>query len=100
VTRRAEPLRTCVGCRSRAAKSDLLRIVVENTAGHPTGRLVPDLRGGMPGRGAHLHPDTDCLALAERRRAFTRALRVEGPIDATLVREQVATRTVPERADG
>ena len=44
----------------------------------------------MPGRGAHLHPDPGCLALAERRKAFGRALRVEGPVDTTLVREQVA----------
>jgi len=95
VTRRAEPLRTCVGCRNRVAASDLLRIVVEESSGGETRRLIPDLRGGMPGRGAHVHPDPDCLALAERRRAFGRALRAEGPLDLTLVREQVATGTVP-----
>ena len=54
----------------------------------------------MPGRGAHLHPDPECLALAERRKAFGRALRVEGPLDVTLVRAQVTTGTSPcERAD-
>jgi uncharacterized protein len=95
VTKRAEPLRTCVGCRTRAAASDLLRIVVEGTTDGATRRLVPDLRGGMPGRGAHLHPDPDCLALAERRRAFGRALRIEGPLDLTPVRERVATGKVP-----
>ena len=84
------PLRTCVGCRNRVAASDLLRIVVESPADEKTRRLVPDLRGGMPGRGAHLHLDPECLALAERRKAFGRALRVEGPLDLTLVREQVA----------
>lgn len=105
MTRRAEPLRTCVGCRTRTAVSDLLRIVAGDTAAGATRRLIPDPRGGMPGRGAHLHPDPDCLALAERRKAFGRALRVEGPLDLTLVREQVANRTRPsqhspsERAD-
>jgi predicted RNA-binding protein YlxR (DUF448 family) len=84
-----------VGCRSRTAASDLLRIVVESSVDGATRRLVPDLRGGMPGRGAHLHPDPDCLALAERRKAFGRALRVEGPLDLTLVREQLAIGTVP-----
>jgi predicted RNA-binding protein YlxR (DUF448 family) len=84
-----------VGCRSRAAKSDLLRIVVVE------GRCVPDLDGRLPGRGAHLHPDPDCLALAERRRAFGRALRAEGPLDLTPVRERVDNRkhqtgTAPE----
>lgn len=89
MTRRAEPLRTCVGCRNRGAKSDLLRIVVERSPGGAIHRLIPDLRGGMPGRGAHLHLDPECLALAERRRVFARALRVEGPLDLEPIREQV-----------
>jgi predicted RNA-binding protein YlxR (DUF448 family) len=48
--------------------------------------LVPDPRGRLPGRGAHLHPDPECLDLAERRRAFGRALRLGGPVDLTEVR--------------
>jgi len=38
------------------------------------GACVPDQHGRLPGRGAHLHPDLACLDLAERRRAFPRAL--------------------------
>jgi predicted RNA-binding protein YlxR (DUF448 family) len=87
-----------VGCRQRAAKSDLLRIVVEDAV-DGIRRLVPDPRGRLPGRGAHLHRDPECLALAERRRAFGRALRAEGPFEASLVREQVTTQPVLERAD-
>jgi len=48
--------------------------------------LVVDERRVLPGRGAHLHRDLACLELAERRRAFPRALRVPGPLDATAVR--------------
>jgi predicted RNA-binding protein YlxR (DUF448 family) len=95
VTKRAEPVRTCVGCRSRAAKSDLLRIVVAEQSAAVDGsaaRLVPDPRGQMPGRGAHLHPELDCLASAERRRAFGRALRLDRPPDATAVGVYVAQR--------
>jgi hypothetical protein len=44
----------------------------------------------MPGRGASLHPDPACFALAERRRAFGRALRVSGVLDIDPVREYVA----------
>jgi hypothetical protein len=47
------------------------------------GVLAPDPRRVLPGRGAHLHPSADCLALAVRRKAFPRALRVSGPLDAT-----------------
>ncbi|MGV9303180.1 YlxR family protein [Nonomuraea sp. NPDC004354] len=76
----AAPLRTCVGCRVRTAKSELLRLVLVK------GHVVPDLRGQLPGRGASLHPDLSCLELAERRRAFPRAFRVPGPLDVSRLR--------------
>ncbi|HEX4225848.1 MAG TPA: YlxR family protein, partial [Pseudonocardiaceae bacterium] len=44
------------------------------------GALVPDPRRRMVGRGAWLHRSQDCLRLAERRKAFPRALRVPGPL--------------------
>ncbi|UBU15563.1 YlxR family protein [Nonomuraea gerenzanensis] len=77
---RAVPQRTCVGCRAREAKSELLRLV------RVEGQVVPDLRGRLPGRGASLHPSVSCLELAERRRAFPRAFRVPGPLDSSPVR--------------
>ncbi|MCK2242585.1 YlxR family protein [Crossiella sp. S99.2] len=54
--------------------------------------LVLDLRRRLPGRGAWLHPDPECLRLAERRRAFPRALRVPGPLDAVEVRDHLDQR--------
>ncbi|HLK95494.1 MAG TPA: YlxR family protein [Nocardioidaceae bacterium] len=87
---RSEPVRTCVGCRERSSLTDLIRIVA---VGDGTATvLVPDLRGGAPGRGAHLHPSTECLDLAERRRAFARALRLEAPASTGLVRRVVEAR--------
>ena len=69
------PVRTCIGCRGRTAKSDLLRVVVGSDAqGQPA--VCPDPRGTAPGRGAHLHPTVKCYDLAVRRRAFSRALRL------------------------
>jgi len=70
-----------VGCRVPAAKSDLLRLVVVE------GAIVPDPRGRLPGRGASLHPDLACLELAERRRAFSRAFRLAGPLEVRSLRE-------------
>lgn len=68
------PVRTCVGCRKRAAKRELLRVTVGSDAdGHPA--VTPDPRGTAPGRGAHLHPTIECYDLAVRRKAFARALR-------------------------
>ena len=69
-----------MGCRAKAAKTELLRVVAVE------GDVVPDLRGRLPGRGAYLHPEPGCLAQAEKRRAFPRALRVAGPLETTAVR--------------
>lgn len=66
----------CIGCRERAAKRELLRVTLG--ADDDGAAVVPDPGGTAPGRGAHLHPTPECLTLAERRRAFARALRYEG----------------------
>lgn len=88
---RACPERTCVGCRERAARRDLLRVVVAE------GACVPDPRGTLPGRGAYVHRDLGCLDLAQRRRAFPRALRSPGPLDASAVREHLEQRQAAEQ---
>ena len=77
------PERTCVGCRERAAKTELLRIVAIKDA------CVPDPRGTLPGRGAYVHPVSVCLDQAVRRRAFTRALRAPGALDTKALRQYV-----------
>ncbi|HEY3438830.1 MAG TPA: YlxR family protein [Actinotalea sp.] len=81
------PVRTCVGCRGRGLRSALLRVVqVDDGTGSP--RAEVDRGRSRPGRGAWLHPDLTCLDLAERRRAFPRALRVAA-LDITPVREHL-----------
>lgn len=70
-----EPVRTCVGCRARAPRSTLLRVVEQ------AGALVADEKAVLPGRGAWVHATDECLGTAIRRRAFERALRVSGPLD-------------------
>ena len=76
-----------MGCRQRAAKKDLLRIVAVED------ECVPDHRGTLPGRGAYVHPALVCLDLAVRRRAFTRALRAPGALDTKALRLYVEQAT-------
>lgn len=83
------PYRTCIGCRQRSVDTELLRIVV--ASGQSPLAVIPDPRRRAPGRGAWLHPVTECVDLAERRRAFARALlRRPELIDVSAVREYLA----------
>ena len=83
----AQPIRTCVGCRERAGSTELLRVVVDQRESPPV--LLPDPRHRAPGRGAHVHPRSECLDLAERRRAFARALRVQAAVDVSEIRKWI-----------
>jgi len=84
------PVRTCVGCRERAAKSELLRVVAgSDVDGRPA--VVPDPVAMAPGRGAHLHPTIRCYDLAVKRRAFARALRSGAGLVGTPVAKYVAS---------
>jgi uncharacterized protein len=85
------PVRTCVGCRERVPAGQLLRVVARD------GAVVPDSGRPQPGRGAHLHPSADCLDLAERRRAFPRALRVPAPLDVSALRALVSKEAAQSR---
>lgn len=70
-----EPVRTCVGCRARASRTSLLRVVRRENV------LVVDETASLPGRGAWLHPTLQCFSNAVKRRAFGRALRYTGTLD-------------------
>ncbi|HYO34007.1 MAG TPA: YlxR family protein [Nocardioidaceae bacterium] len=91
------PVRTCVGCRERTTKSNLLRVVADLSG--PQRSVVPDVHARRPGRGAHLHPSLACLDLADRRSAFPRALRLEGPLDVSAIRSWISTRSQSSPGD-
>ena len=80
------PVRTCVGCRRRELAVELLRVVAV-CGGNDECVITVDAAGNLPGRGAWLHPDQQCLLAAIRRRAFARALRITGSPDTTAVVE-------------
>jgi len=64
-----EPVRTCVGCRTRDARSALVRVVARD------GVLVVDRVGTSMGRGAYFHHRDACVASFARRGGFVRSLR-------------------------
>ncbi len=66
------PQRSCVGCRVKKDKSQLIRVVRT-----PEGRLEVDLKGKSSGRGAYICPDTECLQKAVKNKGLNRALGVQ-----------------------
>ena len=61
------PVRSCIGCRKKANPSALIRVVLID------GKLIPDIKGGAPGRGAWLHKK--CAEVAIARNAFKFAFK-------------------------
>ena len=87
-----DPVRTCLGCRARADQSTLLRVVERN------GEVVADPSATMLGRGAWVHPTTECVETAITRKAFGRALRSNSGVDARgLLKTVGASSDAPDR---
>ena len=57
------PIRRCVGCGEGKPKQELVRVVRR-----AAGEVNLDLTGRMPGRGAYLCRDTECLRKARKAR--------------------------------
>ncbi|OBI80904.1 DNA-binding protein [Mycobacterium sp. E740] len=89
------PVRTCVGCRKRELAVELLRVVAAGD-GNGDRAVTVDPARKLPGRGAWLHPDPQCLDAAIRRRAFGRALRITGSPDVSAVVEHVGALSSAE----
>ena len=70
------PQRQCVGCREMKDKKALIRVVRS-----PEGAISLDFKGKMPGRGAYVCPDAQCLKKARKSRALERAFDMAIPTE-------------------
>lgn len=68
------PQRQCVGCREMKDKKALIRVVKS-----PEGVISLDEKGRMPGRGAYVCTDVECLRRARKSRALERAFETQIP---------------------
>ena len=68
------PMRQCLGCREMKPKRELISVVRS-----PEGTVSLDFKGKMPGRGAYVCPNAECLKKATRSKALERALSAEIP---------------------
>lgn len=70
------PMRQCVGCREMKPKNELVRIV-KNAEGF----IQLDIKGKLPGRGAYLCKEEQCLKKGQKSKALERGLSSQIPIE-------------------
>ena len=68
------PMRQCLGCREMKPKREHIRAVRS-----PEGEISLDFKGKLPGRGAYLCPDPECLKKAVKAKALERAFSSQIP---------------------
>lgn len=94
-------MRQCAVTRTRRAPDDLIRFVAD-----PEGRIVPDLKAALPGRGVWLTCACDVVEKAARSGVFARAFRapvraepdLPERVDALLEREAVQRLSLANKA--
>lgn len=68
------PQRSCVVCRTKKDKNELIRIVKNQT-----NEIIIDESGKKPGKGAYICDSTECLEKEMKIKALKRALETEVP---------------------
>ena len=66
------PQRTCIGCNCKKEKSELIRIVIDKQQ-----NINVDKTGKMPGRGAYVCCNKDCLNNAIKTKKLERVFEVK-----------------------
>ncbi len=87
------PERSCISCRSKGPKSELIRIVRAADGG-----VEIDSRGRMAGRGAYLCRRRECWEAGLKRKRVESALR--GPITPERLAELMAMGNALATGDG
>lgn len=67
-----QPERMCIACRAKGSPREFLRIVAT-----PDNTIIWDLKQKLPGRGAHVCPQTMCVSKGLEKKKLMHALRVE-----------------------
>jgi predicted RNA-binding protein YlxR (DUF448 family) len=82
------PERTCIATRVVRPPDEMIRFVLD-----PEGRVTPDIRKRLPGRGVWVTATARAVAEAMRRKAFPRAFKAPAVVADTLVADIEALLT-------
>ena len=89
------PLRRCLGCRKSRRKDELIRLVYVRGKG-----VVMDVGQKIPGRGAYLCNDADCLRRGLDAKAMSYAFKRKVTIDENLRKSMKSIFQGDERKSG
>ena len=64
-----KPERSCIVCREKKYKNELIRLVCDGE------KVIPDFEKKLPGRGAYICDDASCIEKLIKRKALNRAYR-------------------------
>lgn len=78
-SKKRKPIRRCALTRKTSREDDLLRFVAD-----PEGRVVPDVKRNLPGRGVWITATYEAVATAVRRKVFARSFRRSVTVDDAL----------------
>ena len=81
---KAKPVRTCIACRRQSDKGDLVRVVR-----NADGNVEIDLKGKMPGRGAYICENADCVRQTAKGNRLSKALRCQVPSEIIKALEEL-----------
>lgn len=90
-----KPQRTCVACRTKADKRDLVRIVL-----NPDGTVSVDPTGKAPGRGAYLCRNAECIKKELKAHRLSSGLKHKVTDEELASIADTILNSVPEEADG
>lgn len=76
---RARPVRQCALERTRSREDELLRFVID-----PDGRVVPDIRRKLPGRGLWITAAHEAVAKSVRQKVFAKGFKRAVAVDQDL----------------
>lgn len=74
------PQRTCIGCNAQKDKKDLIRIVKNKQ-----GEICLDKTGKLPGRGAYICDNAECLEIAIKSKRLEKSFEMK--IDSNIYEE-------------
>jgi predicted RNA-binding protein YlxR (DUF448 family) len=85
------PLRTCIATGLEFPKEALLRFVLS-----PENKVIPDIKGTLPGRGMYVQPQAALVAEAVKRNLFAKSAKHKVKTDVEL--PELVARLLRERA--